>query len=69
MAKKVQRMTYDEAAAAIDAVLARLRDERMSVDDMTAERATRLIAFCRERLRGVEEQLDRIMADNTPQEQ
>ncbi len=29
MAKKVQRMTYDEAAAAIDAVLARLRDERM----------------------------------------
>ena len=71
MAKKVQRMTYDEAAAAIDAVLARLRDERMSVDDMTAEveRATRLIAFCRERLRGFEEQLDRIMADNTPQEQ
>ena len=65
MAKKVQRMTYDEAAAAIDAVLARLRDERMSV----VERATRLIAFCRERLRGVEEQLDRIMADNTPQEQ
>ena len=60
MAKKVQRMTYDEAAAAIDAVLARLRDERMSVDDMAAEVV---------RLRGAEEQLDRIMADNTPQEQ
>ena len=41
MAKKVQRMTYDEAAEAIDAVLARFRDERMSVDDMTAESSVR----------------------------
>lgn len=63
MAKRVQ-MTYDEAAGQIDAILARLRDEQMSVDELAAEveRATGLIAFCRERLRKTEEQVDKIIA-------
>lgn len=62
MAKRVQ-MTYDEAAAQIEAILARLRDEQMSVDDLASEvkRATELIAFCRERLRRTEEQIDQII--------
>lgn len=56
-------MTYDEAAAQIEAILARLRDEQMSVDDLASEvkRATELIAFCRERLRRTEEQIDQII--------
>ncbi len=62
MAKRVQ-MTYDEAAGQIESILARLRDEQMSVDELAAEveRATALIAFCRERLRKTEEQVDKII--------
>ena len=62
MAKRVQ-MTYDEAAGQIESILARLRDEQMSVDELATEvkRATELIAFCRERLRKTEEQIDKII--------
>lgn len=67
MAKRVQ-MTYDEASEQIEAILARLRDRQMSVDELAAEvkRATELIAFCRERLRKTEEQIDKII-DTTQQ--
>lgn len=69
MAKRVQ-MTYDEAAAQIESILARLRDEQMSVDELASEvkHATELIAFCRERLRRTEEQIDKII-DSTQQQQ
>lgn len=62
MAKRVQ-MTYDEAAAEIESILARLRDEQMSVDELAAEvkRATELIEFCRQRLRKTEEQIGKII--------
>ena len=47
-----KELTYDEAMAEIEAILAKFRNEEMSVDALAAEvrRATTLIAFCRKRL-------------------
>ena len=47
MAKK--QLTYGEATAQIEKILARLRSEEMDVDTLAAEvkRATELIASCR----------------------
>ena len=44
-----KELTYDEAMAEIEAILAKFRNEEMSVDALAAEvrRATTLIAFCR----------------------
>ena len=51
MAKK--EVTYAEAMAEIEKILARLRNEEMDVDSLAAEvkRATELIASCKARLR------------------
>ncbi|MBQ5875451.1 MAG: exodeoxyribonuclease VII small subunit [Alistipes sp.] len=55
MTKK--KMTYAEATAEIEQILARLRsDQTASIDTLAADvkRATELIAYCRERLYSVE---------------
>ncbi|MDE5815064.1 MAG: exodeoxyribonuclease VII small subunit [Alistipes sp.] len=51
MAKK-ETLTYTEATAEIERILARLRSEEMDVDDLAAQvaRATELIARCKEKL-------------------
>ena len=47
-----KELTYGEARAEIEAILAKFRNEEMSVDALASEvkRATSLIAFCRKRL-------------------
>ncbi len=57
MAKK--EMTYAEAMAQIEKILARFRNEEMDVDSLAAEvkRATELIAGCKSRLRKAEEEV------------
>lgn len=47
-----KEITYGEAMAEIEAILAKFRNEEMSVDALASEvkRATSLIAFCRKRL-------------------
>lgn len=59
MAKK--QLTYGEATAQIEKILARLRSEEMDVDTLAAEvkRATELIASCKERLRKAEEEVNK----------
>ena len=54
MAKK--KLTYTEAVAEIEQILARLRGEQIDVDTLAAEvkRATELIAQCKARLTEVE---------------
>ena len=55
MAQK--KLTYAEATAEIEQILARLRsDQTASIDTLAADvkRATELIAYCRERLYNVE---------------
>ena len=61
MAKK--QLTYGEATAQIEKILARLRSEEMDVDTHAAEvkRATELIASCKERLRKAEEEVNKIL--------
>lgn len=54
MAKKgnTKDITYADAVAGIEEILARLRGEEIGVDDLTREvaRATELIALCKARL-------------------
>ncbi|MBR5138214.1 MAG: exodeoxyribonuclease VII small subunit [Alistipes sp.] len=54
MAKK--KLTYTEAVAEIEQILARLRGEQIDVDTLSAEvkRATELIAQCKAQLTDVE---------------
>lgn len=61
MTKK--QLTYGEATAQIEKILARLRSEEMDVDTLAAEvkRATELIASCKERLRKAEEEVNKIL--------
>lgn len=61
MAKK--ELTYAEAMAEIEKILARLRNEEMDVDNLAAEvkRATELIASCKTRLRKAEEEVTKIL--------
>ena len=61
MAKKA--VSYAEAMAEIEQILARLRNDEMDVDSLAAEvkRATELIASCRARLRKAETDVNRIL--------
>ena len=61
MAKK--ELTYTEAMAEIEKILARLRSEEMDVDGLAAEvkRATELIASCKARLRTAEEKVNKVL--------
>ena len=53
---KNEKLTYSEAIAEIEQIIARLRNEQTEVDTLAAElkRATELIARCKEHLRQVE---------------
>lgn len=61
MAKK--EMTYTEATAEIEKILARLRNEEMSVDELAGEvkRATELIARCKAKLLKTEAEMNKIL--------
>lgn len=52
-----KKLTYTEAIAEIEQILARLREEHIDVDSLSAEvkRATELIAQCRTQLTSVEQ--------------
>lgn len=58
MAKRsnTKEMTYADAVAGIEEILARLRGEEIGVDELTREvaRATELIALCKARLHDAE---------------
>lgn len=61
MAKK--NLSYDEAIAQIEEIMAKFRAGEMSVDELTLEvkRATELITYCRERLHKAEVDLKKVM--------
>lgn len=52
-------MNYSENIAEIECILARFRNEQMSVDELTEQvaRATKLIAACRAQLLKTEQEL------------
>ena len=61
MAKK--ELTYTEAAAEIERILARLRNEELDVDELAAQvkRATEMIARCKAQLLKTEAEVNRIL--------
>lgn len=64
---KDRELSYSQAMAEIERILARLEDAQMDVDSLAAEvgRATELIAFCRSRLMKAEEDVNKILASDT----
>ena len=61
MAKK--KLTYTEAMAELEVILARLRSDELSVDDLakSVARATELIAECRAILTTTEEEVEKLV--------
>ncbi len=58
-----QEITYDEATQQIELILAKLRNNEISIDELSTEvkRATELITLCRNRLLHSEEELKKIL--------
>ena len=58
-----EKMSYGESVQELEAILSRLRGVDVDIDSLTVDvkRATELIAYCRQRLAGVEEEVDRIL--------
>lgn len=63
MAKKKSECNYADAIGEIERILAKFRTDQPDVDTLTAEvkRATELIAACKERLKRVEGEVNRIL--------
>lgn len=61
MAKK--KITYAEAMSELEGILARLRSDELSVDDLakSVARATELIAECRAILTTTEEEVEKLV--------
>ncbi|MFI3248577.1 MAG: exodeoxyribonuclease VII small subunit [Rikenellaceae bacterium] len=57
------KMTYEEATKQIELILTKLRNNEISVDELSIEvkRATELITLCRERLTSAEADLKTIL--------
>lgn len=58
-------LTYAEALAELHEILAQLQADSSDIDQLQerVERATHLIAYCRERLRGVDSALSQLLDD------
>ena len=50
------KLSYEEALADLQKILADLQNEQTSIDDLAAKnkRASELVAYCRDKLRGIE---------------
>ena len=60
---KEKELTYPEATAEIERILARLRSEEMDVDDLASQvaRASELIAQCKKKLLKTEAEVNKIL--------
>ena len=63
---KKQELTYTEAMAEVEQILARFPSRQMDVDTLSAEvkRATELIAQCKERLTRAEKEVAEVLDNN-----
>lgn len=63
MAEK--EITYNEAMAEIEAILAKMNDENNDIDSLAGQvkRAGELIKLCRERLRKAEEDVREVLGE------
>ncbi len=60
---KEKQITYAEAVAEIEEILARMEDSELDIDRLGAyvERATTLIALCKEKLLKAQTQVEKVM--------
>lgn len=63
MGKK--KPTYETALQELQEILAQLQDQQVSVDELSqkVKRAAELITYCREKLRKVKEETDRLFEE------
>ena len=56
-------LTYETAYAELESIMQDLQEDRIGVDELTVKvkRAVELVAFCSERLRSTELEVDRIV--------
>lgn len=58
-----EKMSYGESVQELEAILSRLRGVDVDIDSLAVDvkRATELIAYCRQRLAGVEDEVGKIL--------
>lgn len=58
-----KRLTYSEAMAEVEDILARLRSGELSIDELTSSvaRATKLISECRKMLATTEQEVEKLI--------
>lgn len=57
------KLTYKEAMAEMEGIVAKLEDNQLDVDELSAKvkRVSELIAFCRSKLHETEEEVEKIL--------
>lgn len=57
------KLTYKEAMAEMEEIVAKLEDNQLDVDDLGAnvKRVSELIAFCKSKLHDTEEEVEKIL--------
>ncbi|RZJ72297.1 exodeoxyribonuclease VII small subunit [Flavobacterium sp.] len=60
----MEGITYESAAKELDVILNELRNDQVSIDQLAekVERASKLIAFCKEKLNNTEKKVEDIVA-------
>ena len=58
-----EKITYAEAVAEIEDILAKMNDDELDIDQLGAyvERATTLIALCKDKLLNAQKQVEKVM--------
>jgi len=60
----MDELTYESASKELDGILNQLRNDQVSIDELAekVERASKLIAFCKEKLNNTEKKVEDIIA-------
>ncbi len=58
-----KKMSYKEAMAEIESIVAKLEDNQLDVDELSGrvKRVSELIAFCKSKLHETEEEVEKIL--------
>lgn len=66
MAKEKKITSYQKAMEELQQIAEMMQDEIVSIDDMAekAKRAAALIAYCRQKLRATEKEIDGVFDEN-----
>ena len=62
---EIKNMSYDEALAEAEKIIARLENEKLPIDTILSEsrKVTALIAHCREKIKSAGQEVDKILSE------